>query len=69
MAEPKENSISVKEYNEVSKYKELEKNKKRGHLKTTTVPVIAGYLCMIQKGTDTHINKVLGSLGLRWWNG
>ena len=43
-------NISVKEYNEISKCKDLEiEIEKIWHLKTTTAPVIVGILIMINK--------------------
>ena len=51
--------ISVKECNKISKYKDLKiEIEKMWHLKTTTLPIIVG---AIQKRTDKHINKKLGS--------
>ena len=56
------NNISVREYNELSKYKILEiKIEKMWHPKTTILPVIVGALGMIKKGTNKHMNKIPGS--------
>ena len=56
-----DNRISVKEYNEISKYKDVEKEiEKMWHVKTNTMSVILGALSMINKGTDKHINKISG---------
>ena len=61
MLVPTDNNISVKEYNKISKYKDLEKEiEKMWHFKTTTVPLIVGALCMIKKGTDKQMNKIPG---------
>ena len=55
-------NVSVKEYNEISKYKDLEiEIEKMWHLKTTTMSVI---MSMIKKGADRHTNKILGSSSL-----
>ena len=59
MSVPTDNNISVKEYNEISKYKDLEiEIEKNWHLKTTTLPVKVGALDIIKKRTDKHINKI-----------
>ena len=34
------------------------------HLKTTTVPVLEGFLDIIKKGIDKYFNKIAGSLNL-----
>ena len=58
-------NISIKEYNEISKYKDLEiRIENMWHLKTTTVPVVVGALSMIKKGTDKYISKILASSSL-----
>ena len=52
-------NISIKEYNKISKCKNLEIDiRKMRHLKITTIPVIMGALGMIKKGTDKHINRI-----------
>ena len=50
MSVPTDNNKSIKEYNKtVSKYKDLEQDiAKMRHLKTTTMPVIEGVLCMVK---------------------
>ena len=53
MPAPTDNNISVKEYYEMSKYKDLETEiKKMWHLKITTVTVIVGTLGMMKTRTD-----------------
>ena len=53
MSVPKDKNISVKEYNKISKFEDLEiKAEKIGHLKITTVPVIVVALGMIEEETD-----------------
>ena len=60
-----DNKISVKEYNEISKYKGLEiEIRKMEHLKPTIVSVNVGALSMIKKGTNRYIKKIPGSLSL-----
>ena len=55
-------SISLKEYNKRSKYKDLEaQSEKVWHRKTMSVLVKMGVLGTIKKGTDKHINKIPGS--------
>ena len=59
MTAPKDNSISVKEYNEIREYKNLEiESEKMLHFKTTTVPVTERALSMTKKGTDNQIMKI-----------
>ena len=59
MVVPTDNSISVKEYDEINKYKNLKiEIEKMWHIKTIIVPVIVGTLGMIKKGKDKHINKI-----------
>ena len=57
MSVPTDNNISVKEYDKISKFKdlEIEIEKKIWLLKTTTISVIVGALGMIKKGTDSSI--------------
>ena len=53
-----DNNISVKEYNKISNYYNLQKEiEKMWYLKTTTVPVIVIAVGMIKKGIDKHIKK------------
>ena len=57
------NNLSIKEYNKISKYKDLEiEIEKMRYLKPISVPEIAGALCMIKKSTNKHNEKILGSL-------
>ena len=56
---PKDNDISVNEYDKISKYKELKiESEKIWHLRTISVPVIVGALGQTKKETDKHINKI-----------
>ena len=62
MSAPTVDNISVKEYNEISKYKDWEiQSKKMWCPKNTALPVIVGALGMMKQGTDKHINKISGS--------
>ena len=50
---PTDNNVSLKEYNKIDKYKDVEiEIEKMWHLKTTIVPVIMGALGMIKKRID-----------------
>ena len=50
MSVPTEENISIKEYNKMSKYEDLEiEIEKMWYLKTTTVSLIVGTLGMIKK--------------------
>ena len=56
-----DNNISVKKYNKISNYKDLEiETEKMWHLKTTTLSVIMGALDIIK--TWKHINKISSRL-------
>ena len=59
-----DNNISVKEYNKISKYKdlEIEIEKKSGTLKQPIMTVIVGVRGMIKKGTDECITRYLALL-------
>ena len=58
-----DNNISVKKYNKISKYLEIEIEKMK-HLKTISIPVIVGAIAMIKEETYKHMNKIFNSLGL-----
>ena len=50
MAVPTDINLSVKEYNKITKYKDLEiKIEKMWHLMTTTLPIIVGPIGMTKK--------------------
>ena len=66
MSIPSEKNITVKEFDKISKYKDLEiEIQKMWKLKTTVVPVIVGALGMIKKGTQNHLEKIPGNHSLR----
>ena len=61
MSVPSDRNIAVKEFDKLSKYKDLEiEIQKLWRLKTTVVPVIVGALGVIKKSTEDHISKIPG---------
>ena len=61
MSIPTDQNIAVKEFDKLSKYKDLEIEIGRmWNLKATTVPVIVGALGMIKKGCQKHLDKIPG---------
>ena len=61
MGIPTDHNIAVKEFDKLSKYKDLEIEICRmWNLKATTVPVIVGALGMIKKGCQKHLGKIPG---------
>ena len=61
MSVPSDSSISAKEFEKFSKYKDLEiEIAKMWKMKTKTIPVIVGGLGMIKKGTQKHVNEIQG---------
>eukprot|EP00794_Sanderia_malayensis_P001843 gene1843-2075_t len=59
MSVPCDQNIAPKEFDKLSKYKDLEiEIQKMWSLKTTTVPVIVGALGMIKKQTQKHLDKI-----------
>jgi len=66
MSVPSDNNVAAKEFEKLSKYKDLEiEVGKMWHLKTTTIPVVVGALGLIKKGTNVFIEKILGSPSLQ----
>ena len=56
---PSDRNTSLKEFEKISKYKDLEiEIQKMWHLKTQTIPVIIGALGMIKRGTKKHLAKL-----------
>ena len=52
---PTDNNVSVKEFNTINKYKNLEiETENIWHFKITAMLVIVGVLGMIKKWTDKH---------------
>ena len=65
MSIPTDRNISSKEFDKLSKYKDLEiEIQKIWKLNATTVPVILGALGMIKKGTENCISKIPGEPSL-----
>ena len=62
---PSDSKISAKEFEKLSKYKDLEiEIAKTWKMKTKTIPVIVGTLGMIKKGTQKFVNEIPGNLSL-----
>ena len=58
-------NVSVAEFEKLSKYKDLEiEVEKLWHMKTVTILVVIGALGMIKKGTEKHLEQILGSPNL-----
>ena len=58
MSIPSDSNISAKEFEELSKYKDLEiEIAKMRKMKTKAIPVIVGALGMIKKGTQKYLMK------------
>ena len=61
MSIPCDNNISAKEFDKLSKYKDLQiEIEKMWHLKTRIIPVIVGALGVIKKGTDNYLKLIPG---------
>ena len=66
MTIPTDRNISVKEFDKLSKYKDLQIEIDRmWHLKTTIVPVVVGALGMVKKGIQNHLNTIPGEPNLQ----
>ena len=66
MSIPTDRNISSKEFDKLSKYKDLEIDiRKMWKLRASTVPVIVGALGMIKKGTEHHISTIPGDSSLQ----
>ncbi|XP_063591903.1 uncharacterized protein LOC134768991 [Penaeus indicus] len=62
MSVPCDQNIAHKEFDKLSKYKDLQiEIQKMWSLKATTVPVIVGALGMIKKQTQKHLDKIPGN--------
>ena len=65
MSVPSDSNISAKEFEKLSKYKDLEiEIAKRWKMKIKIIPVIVGALGMIKKGTQNYVNEIPGNLPL-----
>ena len=60
-----DSNISAKEFEKLSKYKDLEiEITKMWKMKTKTIPVIVGALGMIKKQLQKYVNQIPGNLSL-----
>ena len=65
MSVPSDSNISAKEFEKLSKYKDLEiEIAKMWKMKTKTIPVIIVARGMIKKGTQRYVNEIQGNLSL-----
>ena len=65
MSVSSDSNISAKEFEKLSKYKDLETEiAKMWKRKTKTLAVIVGALGMIKKGTQKYVNEIPGNLSL-----
>ena len=63
---PTYKNISLKEFQKLSKYKDLEiEVTKMWKLKTKTIPIVIGVLGMIKKGAQNFIDQVPGKASLQ----
>ena len=66
VAVPADKNISLKEFQKLSKYKDLEiEVTKMWKLKTNTILVVTGALGMIKKGTQNFIDQIPGKPSLQ----
>ena len=65
MSVSSDSSISAKEFEKLSKYKDLKiEIVKMWKIKAKTIPVIVGALGMIKKGTQNYLNEIPENLSL-----
>ena len=65
MTVPADRNIAQKEFEKLSKYKDLEiEIQKMWHLETSTVPVVVGALGMLKQGTNEYIESIAGKPNL-----
>ena len=65
MSVPSDSNISAKEFEKLSRYKDLEiEIAKMWKMKTKTLPVIVGALGIIKKRTQKYVNEIPGNLFL-----
>ena len=65
MSMSSDSSISAKEFEKLSKYKDLKiEIVKMWKVKAKTIPVIVGALGMIKKGTQNYLNEIPENLSL-----
>ena len=62
MAVPSDKNIFVKEFDKLSKYKDLQiEITKMWHLKTTIIHVVIGALGLKKKGADNYLSQIPGT--------
>ena len=62
MTVPSDRNVSLKVYEKVSKYKDLEiEIQKMWYLKTTVIPVVIGALGMIKRKSEDRIKQIPGN--------
>ena len=65
MSVPSDANVSLKIFEKLSKYKDLEiEVTKMWHLKTTTLPVVIGALGIVAKTSRNYVSQVSGALSL-----
>ena len=66
VAVPSDQNISLKEFQKLSKYKDLEiEVTNMWEFKTNIIPVVIGALGMIKKGTQNFIDQIPGKPSLQ----
>ena len=65
MSVPSDVNISDKEFEKLSKYKDLEIEIEMWHMKTKMVSFIIGALGMIKKGCQSHLDNIPGNPSLQ----
>ena len=62
MSVPSDSNISAKEFEKLSKYKDLETEiAKMWKMIIKTIPFIVGSFSMIKKGTQKYVNEIPGN--------
>ena len=62
---PSGSNISVKEFEKLNKFNDLEiEIAKMWKKKTKTIPLILGAIGLVEKGTQKHVNESSGNLSL-----
>ena len=62
---PIDTNISAKEFEKLSKYKDLQiKVERMWKLKTSVIPIVAGALGLVKKGAAKHLEKISGKQNL-----
>ena len=65
MPVPRDTSVSLKIFEKLSKYKDLEiEVTKMWHLKTTALPVVVGALGIVAKTTPNYVSQIPGAPSL-----